>query len=346
MITGNLFSEQGAAATAVTLRFENRELLITDDRGVERSFSREMLRIAPKLGRLPREVKLPTREQLVCEQSSALNNWLDGESGEGVSALESNRRWVLGSVVLVPAFLYVVFGWLMPWAAVHFANLVPDSVKVVASQQSLAALDATLLDPSELSDAEQGRMRMAFYDVSDRIDTEHKIFSIQFRHAPTIGPNAFALPDGTIVFTDEIVELVDGDQSLLNAIYLHEVGHVENNHSMQLVAESLFATLAVSYFFGDISGSLEAFFGIGSTVVSNKFTQAHETDADDFALRQLRNSGQDPMAFADAMKKLSQLRPSASEAVDNWFSSHPAIQSRIERAMKFADGQGEAPVSD
>lgn len=345
-MTGNLFSEQGAAATAVTLRFENRELLITDDNGLERSFGRETLRVAPRLGRLPREIKLPTREQLICEQSSSLNHWLDGESGEGVSALESNRRWVLGSVVLVPAFLYFVFAWLMPWAAVHFANLVPDSVKVVASQQSLAALDATLLDPSEMSDAEQGRLRTAFYDVSDRINTEHKAFNIQFRHAPTIGPNAFALPDGTIVFTDEIIELVEADQSLLNAIYLHEVGHVENNHSMQLVAESLFATLAVSYFFGDISGSLEAFFGIGSTVVSNKFTQAHETDADNFALRQLRNSGQDPLAFADAMKKLSELRPSASETVDSWFSSHPAIQSRIESAVKFAEGQSETPVSD
>ena len=335
MITGHLYSEQSAESSTVSVKLEAQNMVITDNVGEARVFTLDSLNTAPKLGRLPREIRLPTREQLVCDQSELLNHWLDGEHGGGAK-LETNRRWIFGSVVLVPALLYFVFGWLMPWAAVHFANLVPDKAKVIASQQSLSALDATLLDPSELDEAEQEKIRAGFYDVKDSISTNHKVFSVQFRHAPQIGPNAFALPDGTIIFTDEMIALVDGDQALLNAIFLHEVGHVENNHSMQLVAESLFATLAVSYFFGDISGSLEAFFGIGSTVVNNKFTQAHEADADEFALRQLRNAGKDPMAFADAMKKISELRPSASETMDNWFSSHPAIQSRIRKAEAFA----------
>src|SRR5690606_15515209 len=111
----------------------------------------------------------------------------------------------------------------------------------------------------------------------------------------------------------------------LDAILLHEIGHVEHNHSMQMIAESLVATLTISYVFGDLSGAIESFMGIGSAVVQNQFSQEHEWDADNFALKQLKQLSRNPDDFAAAMRKLAERQPENSEAAA-WFNSHPMLK--------------------
>ena len=131
------------------------------------------------------------------------------------------------------------------------------------------------------------------------IDSELETYDVQFRQSEAFGPNAFALPDGTIVFTDDWAELLEQEQRLLEAILLHEIAHV--NHSMQMVAESIVATIAISYFVGDVSGAVEAFMGVGTSVMQN---DSHRlmNEADNYAIEQLREM-RGPQDFADAMKR-------------------------------------------
>ncbi len=54
--------------------------------------------------------------------------------------------------------------------------------------------------------------------------------SVLFRKSrdPAMGPNAFALPGGTIVVTDELVELLgDHEDCACSGVLAHELGHVE-----------------------------------------------------------------------------------------------------------------------
>nr|WP_252728472.1 M48 family metallopeptidase [Alteromonas sp. C1M14] len=194
-----------------------------------------------------------------------------------------------------------------------------------------------MLEPSSLSAAEQQRIQVHFSQVLANIHTQHDPFTILFRQGNAMGPNAFALPDGTIVFTDEIILLVDKQQDLLDAILLHEIGHVEHNHAMQLVAESLFTTVIISTYFGDVSGALDLFMGVGSTVVHNQFSQKHEWEADNYAISQLHQLSREPDTFAQAMKKLATLMPTTNENLSQWFSTHPHIDARIDNASKVPE---------
>ena len=370
MIHGQLYQSKDSAVTSVIANIENNTLIIRllngdkrvkdeqcvttsrleidasdiaengESAGVGRSESTEPLRFQQsevnaksKLGNLPREIILPNARLLVCTPSPLLNQWLDGGAGSRISQMETKKPWLIASVLLVPLLLYVIFVQGMPWAAVKFADQIPYSIKTVASQHTLSALDYSMLEPSTLPDWQREQLMMGFNAVVEQVSepgTENDI-RVHFRNSELIGPNAFALPDGTIVFTDDLVSLVDGDQALLDAILLHEIGHVAQNHSMQMVAESLFATLAISYFFGDLSGAIESFMGIGSSVVQNQYSQKHEWQADNFAISQLKLMQRDPADFADVMRKLS--NDSEQQGSENsWFQSHPSTKARIENA--------------
>jgi len=374
VIHGQLYQSKDSAVTSVIANIENNTLIIRllngdkrvkdeqcvttsrleidasdiaengESAGVGRSESTEPLRFQQsevnaksKLGNLPREIILPNARLLVCTPSPLLNQWLDGGAGSRISQMETKKPWLIASVLLVPLLLYVIFVQGMPWAAVKFADQIPYSIKTVASQHTLSALDYSMLEPSTLPDWQREQLMMGFNAVVEQVSepgTENDI-RVHFRNSELIGPNAFALPDGTIVFTDDLVSLVDGDQALLDAILLHEIGHVAQNHSMQMVAESLFATLAISYFFGDLSGAIESFMGIGSSVVQNQYSQKHEWQADNFAISKLKLMHRDTADFADVMRKLSN-ETDQQGAENSWFQSHPSTKARIENAESAA----------
>ncbi|MBU3021687.1 M48 family metallopeptidase [Aestuariibacter sp. A3R04] len=332
---GQLFQPGSAQQCTVTCALRDGTLVV-DDGEAQRIYRRNEVTVQSKLGNLPREITLGNGMLLVLPGTLSLDKWLDGNKGGRLSFLESNRRVIVGSFVVVPLLLYLVFGKLIPAMALHFAAFVPMNAKVVASEQTLTALDYSALSPSELSAETRQSISQGFKDVLRDIRTQHQHFTVLFRHSDIMGPNAFALPDGTIVFTDQLVELVSQNQALLDAIFLHEIGHVEHNHSMQLVAESLFATVGFSLLFGDVSGAVEAFFGVGSSVVHNKFSQAHEWEADNFALTTLKESHRDPAAFKQAMEKLATLMSGSTGEEMSWFQSHPLIQQRIENAEGYS----------
>ena len=56
------------------------------------------------------------------------------------------------------------------------------------------------------------------------LDDGH-VYQLEFRHGGYIDANAFALPSGIIVMTDELVELAKSDDELISVL-AHEIGHV------------------------------------------------------------------------------------------------------------------------
>ena len=68
---------------------------------------------------------------------------------------------------------------------------------------------------------------------------------LEVRSAPQIGANAFALPSGIIVVTDELVALSEDDDELA-AVIAHELGHVHHRHIMRTVIQNSAAALLVA----------------------------------------------------------------------------------------------------
>lgn len=118
---------------------------------------------------------------------------------------------------------------------------------------------------------------------------------------------------------------------------LHEIGHVEGQHSVRLIAQSLGAALVFGILFGDPEGIADLLLGSGSVMLQSAFSRDMEREADQFAVEQLKVLGKSPSAFADAMSALLNERSTDDHGTSTllkYLSTHPDTRERIEQARQ------------
>lgn len=304
------------------------------------------LKITDKIGSVPREINIEEMGLLVVDANPQIDVWLSkGGKYDKAASMEKSRGFIIGASIGVPAFLYVFFAFLVPVIAIAFADIVPDSAVELASSRTMTIMDSQVLDESEISAEDQAQLLNEMHAVIDQLSLDTAHFNILFRKSEFMGANAFALPNGTIVFTDEFIELVESDIDMIVAVLLHEIGHVEHKHSMRLIAETLATALAVDFFLGDLGALVEFFAGVTNTVAQNQFSQELEWEADEFALEQLTHLGREKDDFARAMERLSR-ESEGSIALEKYLSSHPSMKERIMNARNKLEGNEEQQKVD
>ncbi|WP_166426060.1 M48 family metallopeptidase [Paraglaciecola sp. 20A4] len=290
------------------------------------------LRPAPKLAATCREVMLPNVGLLSFKPTPELDSLLySSDKSQWAHMLENSYQGIAISLLLVPLCLFIIFKYIIPHAAERFAEVVPYSAINLASTHTLKALDNSMLQPSELTLSEQQTILSNWQLTLSQLALDRSYYTLIFRKSDSLGANAFALPNGTIVVTDQFIKLIESRQDLLQAILLHEIGHVEHHHSMRLISQSLFSSLVIDYFFADVSGLIDAFAGISTTLVQNQFSSELEWEADNFALKQMKISGLDTENFALVLEKLMKTIPEESN-IDSWLQTHPLLRKRIANA--------------
>ena len=347
-IKAELFPVNSSAGTPVKAVFhEDHVITIYDDENQKiADLDYDALKITDKIGSVPREISLPDLGLLVVESTQQTDYWLSKNGKyDKTSSMEKSRGFIIGASIGVPAFLYGFFAYLVPVIAIAFADIVPDSAVELASSRTMSIMDSQVLDKSDISDAEQALLLKEMHAVIDQLTLTTSSFNIQFRKSEFMGANAFALPNGTIVFTDEFIELVESDIDMIVAVLLHEIGHVEHKHSMRLIAETLATAIAVDFFLGDLGALVEFFAGVTNTVAQNQFSRELEWEADEFALGQLTRLGKEKDDFAKAMERLSR-ESEGSIALEKYLSSHPNMKERIMNARNKLEGNEEQEKPD
>jgi Zn-dependent protease with chaperone function len=195
-------------------------------------------------------------------------------------------------------------------------------------QGTLAALDHALFDPSELSDERKAELGAAF-DKMARGYPELPL-TLVFRSAM---PNAFALPNGTVVVTDELVELSKNTEEVM-AVLAHEIGHVHERHALRMALENSMVALFALAYLGDAS-QMSVIAGSLPTIYANAhFSRAHETEADTFALEFLTEAQIPRHHFADILRRLhEELGGDTESGALDYFSSHPGLEERVGRFL-------------
>jgi len=253
-----------------------------------------------------------------------------------LETFEKNRPLILASVFLVPFLMWFILTVAMPKLAEESVVLIPQSVPNQMGEQSFQIIEELFLSPSELPAQRQEAVKAQWESALTQLSLPTAHFKLHVYDSEYFGPNAFALPNGTVVITDDLINKLDDNPDAILAVLLHEIGHVELKHSLRIVAQSISNTLAIAVIFGDVEGMGEAILGTGSSLVLNSFSRDMESEADDYALAKLVMLGKSPTAFSDAMKVFLDLK-SAHEQGDllKYLSSHPEIKERIKKAEEF-----------
>lgn len=290
-----------------------------------------------------RVLHLPDGASLHTRDAQAFDDWAEA-SGHGASLLaraEQSWRWVGIAAVVLVALCTVMYLWGLPWVARGVLALVPPTVDSALGDAALRSFSSDMLEPSELPVAEQERLRQAFEAVLHMAYAGGKgpTYTLHF-HKSRIGPNAFALPGGTIVVTDELVKLVDGDASVVAGVLAHELGHIEHRHGMRAVVQVALLGVASSVAFGDFSSLLAA----APVMLGHAaYSRDAEREADRTAIRILKAAGISPLVLATFFEKLRQQEGQAARStLGIALASHPPDEERL-RAFREAAGTGDTP---
>ena len=125
--------------------------------------------------------------------------------------LESSWRVVAISILFAgaAAALFSIYG--IPASARMLASITPDRVSQIIGAQALTALDGAVLEKSELTPEETKREQEVFARVAGLGKRGAKAYRLLPRKSDAMGPNAFALPDGSVIVTDALWKMTQQD---------------------------------------------------------------------------------------------------------------------------------------
>lgn len=214
----------------------------------------------------------------------------------------------------------------LPVVGDHLSRYVPESWAKGTGKTTLSQLDYLFLAPSQLSRAERHRIDRLFADITAQLPADAPPVELVYRSAPTVGPNAFALPGNIVVLLDEMVEFADSEDVLV-AVLAHEVGHVTNRHAMRLISRSAIVAFSVGLVFGIEDSFVEEIATLGSSLTLSSYSRSFELEADRISSQIMRQLGRDPKSLTKLFDKLAdECGPACAES--GFFATHPSFAER------------------
>lgn len=300
------------------------------------------VKVSMRVANTRRTLWLADGRQLQSDENDAIDAMFAARAGFDrlVHLLENRWKVALASVfaTFIAGLLLVWYG--VPWAADQAARMVPMSWEQEAGSHTLDTLSAMGFSASGLPEARQKELRAVFGRFVSELP-EARDYRLEFRN--WLGPNAFALPGGTVVFTDDIVTLFDSDDEFL-AVLAHEIGHLEHRHVMRTLMRGASIAVLTAVVFGDVGSASSVIVAVPTTLVYSAYSREFEREADAYAFAALKRRGKSPLAFASAMRKLDTAvrKIEKTEGADDegegegwsYLSSHPDTEERIEAAER------------
>lgn len=293
--------------------------------------------ISSRLGNTPRMLRFADGGSFETADNAAVDRLLSGSGRRHglVHRLESSLRYVLLGVLVTVLFVWGGVRYGIPALAEGVAFALPESVSRQVGQGVLDVLDQQVLFPSELAEDERARLRERFAPLLQR---DGAPIRLEFRRAAEqIGANAFALPSGTVVFTDQLVTLAGHDEELL-AVLAHEIGHVERRHGLRQALQGSALGLVVMTVTGDLSSVSSLVAAIPVLLTQLGYSRDFEHEADRFAAELLAEQGIDARRLGEILARLERAArtcppdeepcPQEAGGWTRYLSTHPPTAER------------------
>ncbi|HZW12674.1 MAG TPA: M48 family metallopeptidase [Noviherbaspirillum sp.] len=298
MITATYFDGQTARRHEVTVLIHKRIVAISGE-GIRRSVRLSKLDISERLDNAPRILRLPDGGALH-SNDPALDRLLQKNGYREPRVVQWQNNWPMSLFALISLVMLLIAGyqWGLPWAADNLAQRLPASLEKRIGDEQLQLIDDGYMEPSRLGPAEQERLRQLFAQMQQPRG-EKTAYRLEFRSSK-MGPNAFALPNGVIIMTDQLVTLARNDHAVLGVLS-HELGHVQRRHSLRRMLQALGVGAVINLLVGDVSSVLAA---APTFLLDQKYSRDFEREADRYAIDMMRANKLPLSPMADLFERM------------------------------------------
>ncbi|MES2582189.1 MAG: M48 family metallopeptidase [Pseudomonadota bacterium] len=341
LLSGLYFDGQQGKGHAVQLQLDRVQLRIVGD-GIDRTVALRSLQWPERTRHGIRIAHLNDGGSVQSEDSAAWDAWSHaaGLNDSLVVRLQQSWRGVALSVLLLVTLIVALQQWGIPVAARVAVVFIPRTVDAAIGDYAQTVVDEQLMKPSALPEHRAQQIRNALAKAVAGMPADSVPQWQLLLRASKLGPNALALPNGTIIVTDDMVEMVDGNVDVLVGVLAHELGHVQQRHGMRMLVQVTALGALASTVLGDFSSLLAS---VPVLMGQASYSRQAEQDADAFAVDVLRHAGLSPTVMVTMFDKLGAWRVRKEQEVRDILKTRKPDTSA---AADKADGQSDGdPLS-
>jgi beta-barrel assembly-enhancing protease len=158
--------------------------------------------------------------------------------------------------------------------------------------------------------------------------------------------NAFAIPGGHVYVNTGLIKNAR-NASELAGVMAHEISHVLARHSTEQLSRQYGLSVIAGAVLGQNPGQLTQ---IAAQIVAGgalaRFSREAEREADEIGIQAMAAAGYNPMGMATMFQLLLEHQQSQPSRVEQFFSTHPLTQERLEDARNRAAKLGNRGITD
>lgn len=316
-----LYGGKRAGGTDVRLELHGEDILIRDgDQEIWHKLG--SVDVREPVGRGPWTLSFPDDSSISTSDSTVINTLKTARDGvDLITTLEAQWHWAAAALAVAIVSLWGLLTFGLPAAAKSIADALPPAAYESLSAESLDIMDRFLFEPTTLTANRQAEIQELFADI---IASEATRYELVFRSSD-MGPNAFAIPGGIVLLTDELVALAKTDAEL-TAVLAHEVGHLSAHHSFRTLLQNSAGAVLIATITGDLTNITALSAAVPTVLLQAKYSRDFEREADQYAFDYLDRNGLPTDALSDLLKRMEEQY--GGDDVPEWLSTHPTSESR------------------
>lgn len=249
--------------------------------------------------------------------------------------------WGIGAVASVLLIVFVI----IPALANRLADLIPVEQEAALGRSTVAQFEGMLGseragDLTCTNPAGEAALQKMVARLEGRIESPYAL-QVRVLNYPVI--NAYAFPGGQIVVFSGLINDATSPE-MVAGVLAHEIGHVVNRDPTRMVLRAAGSAGILGMLLGDFTGGA-ALLVVTEQVVTAKYQQGAEADADLFAHQVLADAGLPSTALGEFFRLVRE-KYGDVDGFLSYLDSHPdtAGRARLAEQADATAGGGFTPV--
>jgi len=296
----------------------------------QRRYAYRDMELIGALGQLNPAIEL--KDDARIEFQGALPEWFNFGTKNvqhSIWKLERSPSLIVFSIIFVVAFVFALVKWGVPAASHYVAFQLPENSLNKLGDEAEKYVLNNWTNPSHLAQGQKDQISKQYLSTI----AEGRPAKLVFREGGRLGANAVALPNNTIIITDELIEMAHSDQEILGVL-AHEQGHLVERHSLQQGLTSLGLSVLYIAMTGDSSDLLTS---LPAAMIGANYSRKFEAEADMYALKLMDRKGIEVSHFANFLQRLSD---------ETALEEKPKQSGKTAEADKKADPNKKQPQNE